>query len=83
MRTGNELFFFLAGVSVGVIAALLVAPYTGEETRQYIRDRVGEGRDRAEEMLERGKAVSSIVDLRTDESSAPRAEAVAPSALAA
>lgn len=55
MRTGNELFYFLAGVSVGVIAALLVAPYTGEETRQYIRDRVGEGRERAEEMLERGK----------------------------
>ena len=55
MRTSNELFYFLAGVSVGVIAALLVAPYSGEETRQYLRDRVDQGRERAEDMLERGK----------------------------
>ena len=55
MRTNNELFYFIAGISVGVIAALLVAPYSGEETRQYLRDRVDEGRERAGDMLERGK----------------------------
>jgi len=55
MKSTSELFYFLAGVSVGVIAALLLAPYTGEETRQYIRDRVDEGRERAEDMLEKGK----------------------------
>jgi gas vesicle protein len=55
MRSNNEIFYFLAGVSVGIIAALLATPYTGEETRQYIRDRVGEGRERAEDMLEKGK----------------------------
>lgn len=55
MRTNHELFYFIAGISVGVIAALLVAPYSGEETRQYLRDRVDEGRERAEDMLERGK----------------------------
>jgi gas vesicle protein len=55
MRTQDELFYFVAGVTVGVIAALLVAPYSGEETRRYLRDRVEEGRERAEDMLERGK----------------------------
>ena len=51
----DELFYFLAGVSVGVIAALLLTPYSGEEARQYLRERVDEGRERASEMLERGK----------------------------
>ena len=55
MKTTNDLFFFLLGVSVGVVAALLVAPYSGEETRQYLRERVDEGRERAGEVLERGK----------------------------
>jgi gas vesicle protein len=55
MRTNYELFYFIAGISVGVIAALLVAPYSGEETRQYLRERVDEGRERAEDILERGK----------------------------
>ena len=51
----NELFFFVAGVTIGAIAALLMAPYSGEETRQLIRERVDEGRDRAGDMLERSK----------------------------
>ena len=55
MRTNNEVFYFLAGVTVGLVAALLVAPYSGEETRQYLRERVDEGRERAEDLLEKGK----------------------------
>ena len=55
MKTTNELFFFLLGVSVGVVAALLTAPYSGEETRQYLRERADEGRERASEVLERGR----------------------------
>ena len=51
----DEMFYFLAGVSVGVIAALLLTPYSGEEARQYLRERMDEGRERAGEMLERGK----------------------------
>lgn len=51
----DELFYFLAGISVGVIATLLLTPYSGEETRQYLRERVDEGRERAGEILERGK----------------------------
>lgn len=55
VTTGNELFFFVIGVSVGVVAALLLAPYSGEETREYLRERVDEGRERAGGMLDRGK----------------------------
>lgn len=51
----DEVFYFLAGVSVGIIAALLIAPYSGEETREYLRERVDEGRERAGDILERGK----------------------------
>jgi gas vesicle protein len=55
MRNTNELFFFLLGVSVGVVAALLIAPYSGEETREFLRDRIDEGRERAGEIFEKGK----------------------------
>jgi gas vesicle protein len=55
MRNTNELFFFLLGISVGVVAALLIAPYSGEETRQFLRDRIDEGRERAGEIFEKGK----------------------------
>jgi gas vesicle protein len=55
MRTTNELFFFLLGISVGVVAALLIAPYSGEETREFLRDRIDEGRERAGEIFEKGK----------------------------
>ena len=55
MKNANELFFFLLGVSVGVVAALLTAPYTGEEARQYLRDRIDEGRERAGGAFEKGK----------------------------
>ena len=55
MKSTNELFFFLLGVTVGVVATLLTAPYTGEEARQYLRDRIDEGRERAGDIFEKGK----------------------------
>jgi gas vesicle protein len=55
MKNTNELFFFLIGVSVGVVVTLLIAPYSGEETRQFLRESVDEGRERAGEVFERGK----------------------------
>ena len=55
MRNNNEFFFFLLGITVGVVATLLTAPYSGADTRQYLRDRLDEGREGAEETLEKGK----------------------------
>jgi gas vesicle protein len=37
--------YFIVGLGVGVAVGLLLAPKSGEETRQYIRDRAGEGKD--------------------------------------
>src|SRR5438094_6884685 len=60
--------FFLAGLGIGAILALLFAPKSGEETRDYIAQKAGEGkvyvaakgkelRRQAEELVEKGKDV--------------------------
>lgn len=68
-NSGSKFTFFLAGMGIGAILALLFAPRSGEETREYIRERSQEGRDyvkkqahdlrgRAEEFAEKGKEVA-------------------------
>ena len=58
--------FFLAGLGLGAIVALLFAPRSGKETREYIAGKAEEGRDyvktktedlcrQAEEAVEKGK----------------------------
>jgi gas vesicle protein len=42
---GSKLAFFLAGMGIGAILALLFAPKSGEETRDYIAQKAGEGRE--------------------------------------
>jgi gas vesicle protein len=37
--------FFLAGLGIGAILALLFAPRSGKETREYIAGKAEEGRD--------------------------------------
>lgn len=37
--------YFLLGLGIGVAAGLLWAPQSGEETRQYLANRAGEGAD--------------------------------------
>jgi gas vesicle protein len=44
---GGVLLAFLAGAVTGAAVALLFAPATGDETRQYLSDRAREGRERA------------------------------------
>lgn len=41
----SSLPFFLLGVGLGVVAGILFAPQSGEETRQLIKDRADEGVD--------------------------------------
>jgi gas vesicle protein len=43
---GSKVAFFLAGAGIGAILALLFAPKSGKETRDYIAQRAGESRDR-------------------------------------
>ncbi|MBV8550936.1 MAG: YtxH domain-containing protein [Acidobacteriaceae bacterium] len=37
--------YFLLGLGIGVAAGILWAPKTGEETRQFLADKAGEGAD--------------------------------------
>lgn len=63
MDTGKTLFTFMAGAAVGAVAALLLAPESGEKTRGRIRakasaaagmakEKILEGLDDLEEALE-------------------------------
>lgn len=65
-NSGSRFGYFLAGIGIGAAIALLFAPRSGEETREYLRGRyedtrdqtkrrVHELRERAEEYTEKGK----------------------------
>ncbi len=41
----SKLGFFLAGLGVGAAVAVLFAPKSGKETREFIAEKAGEGRD--------------------------------------
>lgn len=49
------LLAFIAGAAVGAAVALLFAPASGEETREYLGQRAREGRDRAADAARQGR----------------------------
>lgn len=67
---GNEFGAFLSGLLigglVGAAAALLMAPQSGEETREQIKQRGIELRDRADEEIKhfRAQADQALADVR-------------------
>jgi len=69
-KIGSKASYFLAGLGVGSLIGILFAPKSGEETREYLSQKVNEGseyaqkkvrnlRVRAEDLVERGKEVVS------------------------
>lgn len=67
-NSGSKFTFFLAGLGIGALVGILFAPQTGEDTRKYLSQKAGEGRDyaqrktrelrdQAEDMVDRGKDV--------------------------
>lgn len=65
-NTGSKVSYFLVGLGVGTLLGILFAPKSGEETREYLRDKADEGkeyaqrkarelRERADEIVDRGK----------------------------
>jgi gas vesicle protein len=52
---GSILLAFILGAVSGAAVALLYAPATGRETREFIGDRAREGRQRAAEAAEKGR----------------------------
>jgi gas vesicle protein len=70
MAEENKFAYFAFGLGVGLAIGVLFAPRSGEETREYIRSKAGEGKDylkkRAEDLresaseaVERGKSTLS------------------------
>ncbi len=67
---GSKVVFFLAGMGVGAVLALLFAPKSGQETRDFLTQKAEEGRDyvsargrdlrkQAEEVVDKAKDVVS------------------------
>jgi gas vesicle protein len=56
---GGVMLAFIAGAAVGAAVALLFAPATGEETREYLSQRAREGRERANEAARQGREIVS------------------------
>ncbi len=52
---GSILLAFLLGAVSGAAVALLYAPATGEQTREYLGDRAREGREKAAEAAQKGR----------------------------
>lgn len=69
-NVGSKVTYFLVGLGVGALVGVLFAPKSGEETREYLSKRADEGRDfaqrkarelreRADDLIERGKEVAN------------------------
>src|SRR6202167_4969295 len=67
-NAGSKVSYFLVGMGIGALVGILFAPKSGEETRQYLTQKAEEGkeyaqrkarelRDRADDLVERGKNV--------------------------
>jgi gas vesicle protein len=52
---GSVLLAFILGAVAGAAVALLYAPATGSETREFLGEKAREGRDRAAEAASRGR----------------------------
>ena len=54
---GSVLLAFLLGAVGGAAVALLYAPQSGKETREYLGEKAREGREKAKEAAARGREV--------------------------
>jgi gas vesicle protein len=60
---GSNIAFFLAGAGIGALIALLFAPQSGKETRDYISQRASESREKvATKTQEYRKQAEGYVD---------------------
>jgi gas vesicle protein len=52
---GTVMLAFVVGALTGAAVALLFAPATGEETRDYLGQKAREGRDKARDAVDHGR----------------------------
>ena len=53
--SGNVMLAFMVGAITGAAVALLFAPASGDETREYLGQKARESRDRAREAAEQSR----------------------------
>jgi gas vesicle protein len=53
--SGSVMLAFMVGAITGAAVALLFAPASGDETREYLGQKAREGRDRAREAAEQSR----------------------------
>jgi len=69
-NTGSKVSYFLVGLGIGALVGILFAPKSGEETREFLAHKAEEGkeyaqkkarelRERAEDLVDRGKLVAA------------------------
>jgi len=69
-NAGSKISFFLVGLGIGTLVGILFAPKSGEGTREFLTQKADEGRDyaqrkarelreRAEDLVERGKSAAT------------------------
>ena len=54
-NSGTVMVAFVIGALTGAAVALLFAPATGEETREFLGQKAREGKDKAREAMEQGR----------------------------
>ena len=54
-NSGSVMVAFVIGALTGAAVALLFAPATGEETREYLGQKAREGKDKAREAMDQGR----------------------------
>ena len=54
-NSGSMMVAFVIGALTGAAVALLFAPATGEETREFLGQKAREGRDKARDAVDQGR----------------------------
>ena len=54
-NSGSLMVAFVIGALTGAAVALLFAPATGEETREFLGQKAREGRDKARDAVDQGR----------------------------
>jgi gas vesicle protein len=54
-NSGSLMIAFVVGALTGAAVALLFAPASGEETREYLGQKAREGRDKAKDAMDQGR----------------------------
>lgn len=69
-NAGSKVSYFLVGLGIGAVVGILFAPKSGDETREYLSKKAEEGkeyaqrkarelRERADDIIERGKQTAN------------------------